>query len=153
MYFAISYFLPLEKDKALHLNKVQSPLLKDALCQVWVKSAQWLWRRRFFNFVNVFSVFRNYLPLEKSYEQTWIPFTQGNFVPSLVNWNWPRRWKCHWKVYRQTTDDRWSEKLAWAFSSGELKKRWSLLKYWRGVISNFEKCMKWEEVRSKMLLK
>ena len=65
MYFAISYFLPLEKDKALHLNKVQSPLLKDALCQVWLKSAQWLWRRRFFNFVNVFSVFRNYLPLEK----------------------------------------------------------------------------------------
>ena len=34
-----------------------------------------------------------------------------------------------WKVYRrtdrqtdrQTTDDRWSEKLTWAFSSGELK--------------------------------
>ena len=23
---------------------------------------------------------------------------------------------------RQTTDDRWSEKLTWAFSSGELKK-------------------------------
>ena len=37
-----------------------------------------------------------------------------------------------WKVYkrtdrqtdRQTTDDRWSEKLTWAFSLGELKKQW-----------------------------
>ena len=27
--------------------------------------AQWFWGRRFFNFVNVFSLFRNYLPLEK----------------------------------------------------------------------------------------
>ena len=26
---------------------------------------QWFWRRRFLNFVNVFSLFRNYLPLEK----------------------------------------------------------------------------------------
>ena len=77
-----------------------------------------------------------------SFEQTWIPFTQGCF-----GWNWPSgsgeedenvkslqkdrqtdrqtdgqtdgqtdRW-----TDRQTTDDRWSEKLTWAFSSGELK--------------------------------
>ena len=42
-------------------NWIPSP--KDALCQVWLKLAQW--RRRFFNFLNVFSLFRNYLPLEK----------------------------------------------------------------------------------------
>ena len=52
-----------------------------------------------------------------------------------------------WKVYRQTdgrtdgrtegqtdrqtTDDRWSEKLTWAFSSGELKITWKpKLTYW-----------------------
>ena len=55
---------------------------------VGLKLAQWFWRRRYLNFVNVFSLFRNYLPLEKdggpSFEQTWIPFTQGCFVPSLV---------------------------------------------------------------------
>ena len=59
-------YLPFEKGGALHLNKLDSPAPKDALCKVWLKLAQWFWRRRFFfNFVNVFSIFRNYLPLEK----------------------------------------------------------------------------------------
>ena len=57
--------LLLEKGGALHLNKLESPSPKDALCQVWLKLTQWFWRRRFLNFVNVFSQFRNYLPLEK----------------------------------------------------------------------------------------
>ena len=30
-------YLPLEKNAALHLNKLESPLPKDALCQVWLK--------------------------------------------------------------------------------------------------------------------
>ena len=57
-------------------------------CQDCLKLAQWFWRRGFFNFVNVFLLFCNYLPLEMgwgpSFEETWIPFTQGCFVPSLV---------------------------------------------------------------------
>ena len=36
-------YLPLEKDRALHMNNVESPLAKDALCQVWSKLAQWFW--------------------------------------------------------------------------------------------------------------
>ena len=81
MYFALfKNFLLLAESVALHLNKLESPSPKDALCQVWLKLDQWFWRRRFLNFVNVFSLFRNYLPLE----QTWIPFTQGCFVPSLI---------------------------------------------------------------------
>ena len=47
------------------MNKLESPSPKDDLCQVWLKLAQWLWRRRFLKFVNVISQFRNYLPLEK----------------------------------------------------------------------------------------
>ena len=39
-------YLPLEKGGALHLNKLESPSSKDALCQVWLKLAQWFWRRR-----------------------------------------------------------------------------------------------------------
>ena len=58
-------YLPSEKGGALHLIKLESPLPKDALCQVWLKLARWFWRRRFFKSVNVFSLFRNYLPLEK----------------------------------------------------------------------------------------
>ena len=59
-------YLPLEKGGALHLNKLESPSPKDALCQVWLKLTQWFWKRGFFNFVNVFSLFRNYLPLGKA---------------------------------------------------------------------------------------
>ena len=49
----------------IHLNKLKSPLPKDALYQVWLKLTQWFWRKRFLNFVNVFSLFHNYLPLKK----------------------------------------------------------------------------------------
>ena len=38
-------FLPLEKGRALHLKKLESPSSKDALFQVWLKLAQWIWRR------------------------------------------------------------------------------------------------------------
>ena len=39
-------YLPLEKGGAHYLNKLESPSPKDALCQVWLKLAQWFWRRR-----------------------------------------------------------------------------------------------------------
>ena len=58
-------YLLLEKDGALYLNKLESPSPQDAMCQVWLKLAQGFWRRRFFNSVNVFSQFHNYLLLEK----------------------------------------------------------------------------------------
>ena len=45
--------------------KVESPFPKDTLCQVWLKLAQWFLRRRFLNFVNVFSLYRYYLPFER----------------------------------------------------------------------------------------
>ena len=48
----------------LHLKKLEPPSPKDALCQVWLKLAQWFWRRRFLNFVNVISIFCNYFVLE-----------------------------------------------------------------------------------------
>ena len=59
------YYLPLEKGEALHLNKLESPSSKDTLCQVWLKLTHWFWRRKFLKFINVFSLFHNYLPLEK----------------------------------------------------------------------------------------
>ena len=44
--FTILYYLLLERDVALHLNKLEFPSSKDTLCQVWLKLAQWFWRRR-----------------------------------------------------------------------------------------------------------
>ena len=64
--FSLSHnYFPLEKVEAFHLNKLESPLPMDVLCQVLSKFAQWFWRKDFFTFVNVFSPFRNYPPLEK----------------------------------------------------------------------------------------
>ena len=63
----ICYFVlisPWKRTGALHLNKLESPSPKDALCLVWLKMAQRFLRRRFF-FINVILLFSNYLPLEK----------------------------------------------------------------------------------------
>ena len=58
------FAIPLEKGGALYLNKLEYSLLTDALCRVWLKLAQWFWRRSL-NFVIVFSLFRYYLLLGK----------------------------------------------------------------------------------------
>ena len=64
LHFCYNYF-PLEIGVAFHLNKHEFPLPKNVLCQVWLKLAQWFWRRRFLNIFNIISHFPYYLPLEK----------------------------------------------------------------------------------------
>ena len=75
----------------LHLNKLESPSSKDALCQVWLKLAQWFWRRRFLNLVNVFSLFRNYLPLEKDGAFIWRNLNplHPRMLCAKFGWIWP----------------------------------------------------------------
>ena len=46
MYSRFRKYLPLEKGGALYLNKLESLPPKNALCQVWLKLAQWFWRGR-----------------------------------------------------------------------------------------------------------
>ena len=58
-----NYFL-LEKGVTFYLNKIYSPFHTNALCQVWLKLVPWFWRRIFFNYVNIFLLFPNYLSLE-----------------------------------------------------------------------------------------
>ena len=84
---------------------IKSPSPKDPLCQVWMEFALWFWRKRVLNFANIFSPFRNFFPLGNrqgpSFEQTWIPFTQGCFLPSLDG-IFPvilEKKKKMWKVY------------------------------------------------------
>ena len=102
MYFR--YFIRISPWKRVgpfiwtNLNPLHSP--KDALCQVRLLLAQWFWRR-FFNFVNEISLFRNYLPfiltITQALYKVWL---------KLAQWFLRRRWKC--EVYRRTenqTDD------------------------------------------------
>jgi hypothetical protein len=60
-------YLPFEANLALYLNKLEFPLPKDNVYQVWLNLACWLWRKNFFYFFSAFLLFRYYLPLEKSY--------------------------------------------------------------------------------------
>ena len=113
----------------LHLNKLEFPSPKDALCRVWLKLAKGFWRRRYWNFVSVFSLFRNYLPLEKgvAFHLYKLEFpspkdTLWQVWLKIAKWFCRRRCKCK-KFMDRRTDDRRSEKLTWAFSQGELKKK------------------------------
>ena len=89
MYFC--YFLiisPWKRVGPFIWRKLRSPSPKDDLCLVWLKLAQWFWRRRFLNFVNAFSLFLNYVPLEKCgalyLNRLESPFPRRCIVPSLV---------------------------------------------------------------------
>jgi hypothetical protein len=115
------------------LKNLEFPLPKDDLFQLWLKLACWFWRRRFLKIFSVFLLFCDY-PLGEeqspSFEQFRIPSPQGWLVPSLVTigqvvlekkskmYKFTERWRD-----RRKTDIGRSEKLTWAFSSGELKRR------------------------------
>ena len=115
MVFSLLYYhIPLEKGRALHLDKLESLSAKDALCQVMLKLALWFLRRTFFNLVNVFLLFPDYLPLGKGRAihlnkleppspkdalcQVWLKFAQ---------WFWKGRWKF---TVRRTTTFVWQLK-------------------------------------------
>jgi hypothetical protein len=49
------------------LNKLEFPVPKDNLYQVWLNLACWFWKRGFLKIFSVFLLFRYYLPLEKGY--------------------------------------------------------------------------------------
>ena len=91
-------YLPFEKDLALYLNKLDLPLPKDNLYQVWANLACWFWRRRFLKFFSAFLLFRYYLPLEKSYplglNKLESPLPKNDLCQEwlkLALWFWRRR--------------------------------------------------------------
>ena len=43
--FPYRNYLPVSKSNALHFNKLKFSLLKDAVCQVWLKLVNWFLRR------------------------------------------------------------------------------------------------------------
>ena len=118
MYFYYFLFFPnLEKGGGLHSHKLESPSPKDALCQFWLKLVQLFLRRRFLKFVNVFSLFRYYLPLEKGealhLNKFESPSPKGALCQvwlKLAQW-FLRRGGKYEKFTDTQTDNRLSEKL------------------------------------------
>jgi hypothetical protein len=104
VFLLFHYYLPL--DNPLHLNKLESPPPKDDLCQVWLKLAQWFWRRRFLNDPNQFLHFCNYLPFEEDLALylNKLEFTshKDNVYQvwlNLASWFWRRRFFKNFNVF------------------------------------------------------
>ena len=84
----------------------------NSLHQVWLKLAQCLLEKKIFSFPQCISAISLIFPPEKgpgrSFEQTWIHFEQGCFVPCLVNIGpvvLEKKMKM-WKIYTQTTSHK-----------------------------------------------
>ena len=105
-------------------------LPKDAICPVWLKLA--LCDSGQEDFVNVFSLFRNYLPLEKDraphLNKLDSPSPKnalcelslvniGSVVPEKME-----MWKLYRQIYIRQMNDRRSESLTGGSSSGQLKR-------------------------------
>ena len=86
--------LLLEKVGALHLNILKNPLHLQVICAKF----SWYWpsgygKKDFLKSSMYFSQFRTYHSLERhdpSFEQTWMPFTQGCIFASFCD-GWYRR--------------------------------------------------------------
>jgi hypothetical protein len=63
VFLLVCYYLPLERDDPLYLNKLGIIPPKDDLCHVWLEFARWIWR--FLNDPTPFSHFCDYLPFEE----------------------------------------------------------------------------------------
>ena len=113
----------MEKGLALHLNKIEFPLPKNTLYQVWLILVLWFWRRRFLNIVNVLSLICNYLP----WKGVWSLTSPPHMLCAKYDWNWPSGSGEEDENMESlqtdgcTTDNRPSEKLTWTFSSSKLK--------------------------------
>ena len=67
------------------------PFTRGCFVPIWLKLAQLFWRKSFLNFVNIFSLFRNYLPLKKG----WVLhlYKHESSTPKIhcakFGWIWP----------------------------------------------------------------
>ena len=100
-----------------------------------MKLAHWFWRRWFFKFLNEFSLFRNYFPLEKGGALHLINLDSLNprMICAKFGWNWSSgsgeedenvkslQQRRRRRQRRRKTHKLWSEKLTWTFGSDDLK--------------------------------
>jgi hypothetical protein len=78
----LSLLSPLENSYPLHFKKIESPSPKDNSCQVWLKLAQWFWRRRFLNDTTHFYIFVIISPLKRTWPFIWTNL--NSFHPRII---------------------------------------------------------------------
>ena len=83
-YFQYNFTISLLSHVALHLNKLESPPSKDALCHVWLKLAQWFWRRSWT--CEKFTDDRQTTDNRQSEKLTWV-FISGELKITFIHWN------------------------------------------------------------------
>ena len=123
--FSIFYYLSLEKGVALYLNKLESHSPKNVLCQIWVGIAPVVLQKKILKILSMYFCYF-IITCMSPWLIIWTklnPHTQEKFV-QIFYWNWPsgsgeKKWKyAAGQMDRQTTDNKQSEKLTGAFSSG-----------------------------------
>ena len=125
--FVYSYLSPLGKERGPSLKKKLNPLHPRMLCAKFGWNGPGgSWEEdshvspMYFRYFVIISPWKRLLPFFCSNLN---PLYPGMFCAKFP-WNWPgvlkKKKMKKWKVYRRTTDDRWSKKLTWAFSSEEL---------------------------------
>jgi hypothetical protein len=93
---------PLGEGQSPSFKQTWIPSTKDDLCPVWLKLAQWFWRRRFLNDLIPFLHFWDYLALEEDLalylNKLEFPSPKDNVYQVWLNlacWFWRRRFlKC-----------------------------------------------------------
>ena len=65
------YYFPLKKGAALHMNKLESPSPKDALCQVWLKLTKRFMRRRW-KFMTTTTTDNRQIVIRKAHLSLWL---------------------------------------------------------------------------------
>ena len=112
VFLLFCYYFSFEKGVALHLN-TRFPFTPKHLCNIWLKLAQWFWRRRFLNSVNIFSLLGKGVALQLNNLNPHHP----KMLCTKFGWNWLRgsveeeNVKSLQLQQQQTTDILWSEKL------------------------------------------
>ena len=81
-------YLPLEIEQDTLFQETWIHFTQGCIVPGLVEIGPVLLEKKILNFANVLLLFLNYLPLQieqgSSFEHTWIPFTKGCIVPSLV---------------------------------------------------------------------
>ena len=75
----------------LNLKKLEFPSPKDALCQDWLKLAQWFWRRRFLNFRKcIFAICVIISPWKRAEPFIWTNLNPHHprMLCAKFGWNW-----------------------------------------------------------------